>query len=212
MLYRIVKRTIDLFLSIILWILTSPLMLVIALAIKLSDGGEVFVGTPVRYGREGKSFFMYKFRTMIPNAHELAMKDSKVKGELLGNHKLEKDLRVTRVGRILRNTDLDELPQLINIVLGQMSMVGPRPFYTEEIEEHLSKYPKDSKYFKEIFSVKPGLTGMWQISGRNEIPFRDRLVIDTEYAKHPSLLTDLYILFKTPWVVLSRKGVKGRDV
>lgn len=212
MLYRIVKRILDLILSIILWILTSPLMLLISILIKLSDGGEVFVGTPIRYGLNGKSFFMYKFRTMIPNAHSIAMSNSEVKEKLLGNHKLEDDMRVTVIGRILRNTDLDELPQLINVMLGQMSMVGPRPFYHEEIEYHLKEYPEDEKYFKDIFSVKPGLTGIWQVSGRNEIPFRKRLQIESEYALKPSILKDIYILFKTPYVVLTRKGVRGSNV
>jgi len=212
MLYRIVKRITDLILSTFFWILTSPLMLVIAILIKVSDGGEIFVSTPVRYGLEGKSFFMYKFRTMVPNAHSIAMNDSKLKEELLSNHKINGDSRVTRIGRILRNTDLDELPQLINIMLGQMSMVGPRPYYSEEIEKHLSVYPNDEKYIKEVMSIKPGLTGIWQVSGRNEISFKDRLKIESEYALNPSILTDTYIMLMTPWVVISRKGVKGKNV
>lgn len=181
-------------------------MLLISVLIKLSDGEEVFVGTPMRYGLNGKTFFMYKFRTMIPNAHHIAMSNNEIKDELLGNHKLESDIRVTKIGRILRNTDLDELPQLINVILGHMSMVGPRPYYEEEIEYHLEKYPQDKKYFKNIFSVKPGLTGIWQVSGRNEITFRKRLQIESEYALKPSILKDIYILLKTPWVVLVRPG------
>ena len=211
MLYRIVKRTIDVILSTVLWILSSPLMLLISILIKLFDGGEIFVGTPVRYGLEGKHFFMYKFRTMIPNAHDLIMGDSGKRDELLGNHKLNGDSRVTRIGRVLRNSDLDELPQLINVLLGQMSMVGPRPFYSEEIEHHLKEYPKDEKYFKNIFKVRPGLTGIWQVSGRNEIPFRERLRIESEYALNPSIIKDIYILLQAPWVVISRKGVKDKN-
>lgn len=206
MLYRIVKRFFDLLLSIILWVITSPLMLVIALVIKLSDGGEVFVGTPVRYGLDGKSFFMYKFRTMVPNAHEIAMKNGDMKKSLLSNHKLKDDVRVTRVGKFLRSTDLDELPQLINVILGHMSMVGPRPYYQEEIKHHLKQYPTDKRYFNDIFTVKPGLTGIWQVSGRNEIPFRKRLQMESHYALNPCILNDIYILLKTPWVVLTRKG------
>ena len=207
MLYRIVKRIFDLIVSTILWVLTSPLMLVVAVLIKLSDGGEVFVGTPVRYGLDGKSFFMYKFRTMIPNAHEIAMSNGNMKDSLLSNHKLKGDIRVTRIGRILRNTDLDELPQLINVMLGHMSMVGPRPYYHDEIKHHLEQYPEDQMYFNDIFSVKPGLTGIWQVSGRNEIPFRKRLKMESQYALNPCILNDIYILLKTPWVVLTRKGV-----
>lgn len=212
MLYRIAKRTIDLIVSTILWILTSPLMLVISFLIKFSDGGEIFVGTPVRYGMEKKSFFMYKFRTMIPNAHTQAMSEEDIKVQLLSNHKLEKDIRVTKIGRILRNTDMDELPQLINVILGQMSMVGPRPFYEEEIKYHLEKYPNDIQYFNDIFKAKPGLTGIWQVSGRNEIPFRKRLQMESYYATHPNILKDIYILLKTPFVILTRKGVKGRNI
>lgn len=207
MLYRIVKRFFDLLLSTALWVMTSPLMLAIALVIKLSDGGEVFVGTPVRYGLDGKSFFMYKFRTMVPNAHEIAMGKGDMKKSLLSNHKLKGDVRVTRVGRILRSTDLDELPQLINVMLGHMSMVGPRPYYHEEIKHHLKQYPSDERYFNDIFTVKPGLTGIWQVSGRNEIPFRKRLQMESHYALNPCILNDIYILLKTPWVVLTRKGV-----
>ena len=212
MLYRIVKRTLDLILSLSLWILTSPLMLLISICIKLSDGAEVFVGTPRRYCIDGKTFFMYKFRTMIPNAHNIAMSNGEVKKKLLGDHKLNDDIRVTGVGRILRNTDLDELPQLINVILGDMSMVGPRPFYQEEIQHHLEKHPEDEKYFKNIFSVKPGLTGIWQVSGRNEISFKERLKMESEYALKPSILKDIYILLKTPIVVITRKGVKGSNV
>lgn len=182
-------------------------MLAIAIVIKLSDGGEVFVGTPVRYGLDGKSFFMYKFRTMVPNAHEIAMGNREMKKNLLDNHKLKGDSRATKIGSVLRSTDLDELPQLINVMLGQMSMVGPRPYYREEIEHHLEKHPSDERYFKDIFSVKPGLTGIWQVSGRNEIPFRKRLQMESHYALNPCILNDIYILLKTPWVVLTRKGV-----
>ena len=211
MLYRIVKRALDLILAIVLWILTSPLMLLISICIKLYDGGEVFVGTPMRYGMEGKTFFMYKFRTMIPNAHHIAMSNRHIKKKLLEDHKLYDEIRVTRIGRILRNTDLDELPQVINVVLGNMSIVGPRPFYEEEVQHHLEKHPEDKKYFKDIFSVKPGLTGIWQVSGRNEISFVGRLKMESEYALKPSILKDIYILLKTPVVVLSRLGSTNKS-
>ena len=212
MLYRIVKRIIDLILSIFLWIIFSPLMLCISIVIKLYDRGEVFVGCPCRLGIYGRPFFMYKFRTMVENAHTLAMNNEYEKEKLLSEHKINDDGRVTRVGRILRNTDMDELPQLINVILGDMSMVGPRPFYVDEIGSHLNSYPEDRKYFESIMSVKPGLTGIWQVSGRNDIPFRERLIMDSEYALKPSILKDIYILLKTPFVVLTRKGVKGKNV
>lgn len=207
MLYRVVKRVIDLLLSILLWIFFSPLMLIISVCIKVFDGGEVFVGSPKRLGKDRRLFFMYKFRTMVSDAHELVDKD-----ELFKNHKLENDSRVTKIGRILRNTDMDELPQLINIILGDMSLVGPRPYYVGEIEHHLKLYPEDMVYFYNIFTVKPGLTGIWQVSGRNDIHFRERLKMESEYALKSSILIDIYILFVTPFIVLTRKGVKGKNV
>ncbi len=206
-LYRVVKRVIDLFVSIFLWIFFSPLMLIISVCIKVFDGGEVFVGSPKRLGKDKQQFFMYKFRTMISDAHELVDKK-----ELFKNHKLENDTRVTRIGRFLRNTDMDELPQLINVILGDMSMVGPRPFYIDEIEHHLKKYPEDSIYIENIMSVKPGLTGIWQVSGRNSIPFRKRLRMESEYSLQHSILKDIYILIITPFAVLTRKGVRDKNV
>lgn len=212
MFYRIVKRVFDFSIATILWIPLSPLMFLIAILIKLSDGGEVFVGNPVRKGLNGNYFFMYKFRTMVPNAHTLAMSNGKSKDDLLSNHKLVNDTRVTKIGRILRDTDMDELPQLINVILGDMSLVGPRPYYDDEIKYHLEKNPKDVKYLEKIFTVKPGITGPWQVSGRNSIPIEKRIRMESEYASSPNLLNDIYIFLKTPFVVITRKGVKGKNV
>lgn len=203
---------IDLFLSIILWIIFSPLMLLIAILIKLSDGGEIFLGTPTRLGLYGRPFFMFKFRTMVMDAHLLTMKSKHEREKLFKNHKIYNDVRVTKLGRILRGIDLDELPQLINIILGNMSMVGPRPYYLDEIEHHLKKYPEDILYINNIMKGKPGLTGIWQVSGRNKISFRKRLKMESEYVLKPSILKDIYILIKTPFVVLTRKGVKDKNV
>jgi lipopolysaccharide/colanic/teichoic acid biosynthesis glycosyltransferase len=107
---------------------------------------------------------------------------------------------------------MDELPQLINVIIGDMSMVGPRPYYAEEIKYHLKEFPKDKVYFKNILSVKPGLTDIWQISGRNSIPFRDRLMMESDYSLHYNIFNDIHILLKTPFVVLIRYGVKGKNV
>lgn len=155
---------------------------------------------------------MYKFRSMIPNAHQEILNnpkyiDLKKKWEKNGNKlKLEDDTRVTWIGKILRKTDIDELPQIINIIKGDMSLIGPRPMYKDELERHLTKYPKDKEYLKEIFKVKPGITGIWQVSGRNKISFSERLKMDSEYTKNINFITDLKIFFKTPYVVLTRKG------
>ncbi len=212
MFYRVVKRILDLLVATTLWIAVSPLMLLISIVIKLYDGGEVFVGTPMRKGLNGDYFFMFKFRTMVANAYQLAMNDVSMREELLSNNKLSNDRRVTRVGRFLRNTDLDELPQLINVILGNMSLVGPRPYYKEEVDYYLEKNPADVKYFKKIFLAKPGITGPWQVGGRNSIPMGKRIRMEAEYVSNPNLLTDLYILLKTPFVVLTRKGVRGKNV
>lgn len=174
-------------------------MFLISILIKLQDGGEVFVGTPVRCGLNGNTFFMYKFRTMVPNAHSQ-------KTELNDVHKVENDSRVTVLGKLLRRWDLDELPQLINVILGQMSIVGPRPFYKGEIEQYLKGNPEDAKYFKELQKVKPGLTGIWQVSGRNTIPFSKRVRMECEYIKQRNILKDIGIMLITPYVILSGKG------
>lgn len=155
---------------------------------------------------------MYKFRSMIPNAHQEILNnpkyiDLKKKWEKNGNKlKLEDDTRVTWIGKILRKTDIDELPQIINVIKGDMSLIGPRPMYKDELERHLSKFSKDKEYLKEIFKVKPGITGIWQVSGRNKISFSERLKMDSEYTKNINFITDLKIFFKTPYVVLTRKG------
>jgi lipopolysaccharide/colanic/teichoic acid biosynthesis glycosyltransferase len=199
MFYRVSKRVLDILFSLILWVIVSPVVLLISVLIKIQDGGEIFVGTPVRFGLNGKSFFMYKFRTMVPNAHTQVNQFNYI-------HKVINDSRVTKLGKILRRWDLDELPQLINVILGQMSIVGPRPFYEEEIEQHLKEFPEDEKYFIEIHKVRPGLTGIWQVSGRNEIPFRKRLKMEYEYVNNRDIIKDIGIILKTPYVILSGKG------
>jgi undecaprenyl-phosphate galactose phosphotransferase len=176
------------------------------------DRNEVFVKEPLRIGLNGKEFKMYKFRTMIPNAHKEILNnpkyaDLKNKWEENGNKlKIDEDIRITSMGKFLRKTDIDELPQLINVILGEMSLVGPRPMYNEELEKYFLKHPKDIKYLKDIFSVRPGMTGIWQVTGRNTIPFSKRLKLDAWYSRNFNILTDIKILFKTPYIVLTRKG------
>ena len=211
-LYSKSKRIFDLLFSILLIVIFSPLLLVICILIKLTDGGEIFVKDPVRLGKDEKKFQMAKFRTMIPNAHRDILENEeyaelKRKWEKNGNKlRIDEDIRITKVGKFLRKTDLDELPQIFNVLNGDMSMVGPRPPYKDELERHFKKYPGDKKYLKKIFSVKPGITGIWQVSGRNEITFSDRLKMDSEYSTNYSFLLDLKILLRTPYVVLTRKG------
>ena len=210
MLYKKLKNVLDFLISLILLILLFPLFLVISVLIYLEDGGRIFVLSPKRLkGEERSEFRMYKFRSMIPNAHDEILNNPKyaeVKKEWQktdGKLKISEDPRITRVGKILRKTDLDELPQLLNVLRGDMSLVGPRPMYKEEIER-LSE--EEKKNLDSLFTVKPGLTGIWAVSGRNEINFQERIEMESEYAKNLSFWNDFKILLKTPYIVISRKG------
>ncbi len=210
--YKLIKRFFDILLSIFFLCFFSPLLLLVSLLIFLTDRKGVFVKEPLRYGLGGKEFRMFKFRTMIPDAHMELLgnpKYAKLKSKWQGNSnklRVNEDPRVTWIGRILRKTDIDELPQLLNVLVGQMSLVGPRPTYKTEIEAHLKKYPKDEKYLKDIFLIRPGITGIWQVSGRNKISLHKRLPMEVEYAQNLNLIDDVKIFLKTPKVVLTRGG------
>ena len=211
-LYKAIKRVLDIIFSFLLLVLFSPLLLLVSLIIWISDRGEIFVKDPLRKGLGGEEFRMFKFRTMIPNAHTELLKNPKYaklkkKWKKNGNKlSTKEDSRITGIGRILRKTDIDELPQLLNVFLGHMSLVGPRPTYTFEMDEHLKKYPKDIKYLEKIFTVRPGMTGIWQVSGRNSVPLHKRLIMESEYVEKMNFFTDKVILLRTPYVVLTRKG------
>lgn len=210
--YRIIKRVFDILFSLTLLIIVSPLLALISFLVWITDRGEIFVKKPLRIGQNGKYFRMYKFRTMMPNAHQEILSNPKYenlkeKWEKNGNKlKLDEDIRITKIGKLLRKTDLDELPQLLNILKGEMSLVGPRPTYKDELERHFKSNSKDRKYLDDILNVKPGMTGIWQTSGRNEIPFSERLKIDSEYSRNLNFLTDFKILLRTPYIILTRKG------
>jgi len=209
--YVVAKRTIDIVGSIILLIIFSPVILVSALAIKFTSKGPIFADTPPRVGQNGKPFHAYKFRSMIVNAYELLKTDPKFRKALkeqqeAGNYKIKKDPRVTKVGHILRRHSIDEVPQLVNVLKGEMSIVGPRPYYAEELELQQKKYPGTEKYVKQMLKIKPGITGYWQVTGRSEVNFDQRIKMDAYYAQKKSLLLDLLILLKTPVVMLSGKG------
>ena len=210
--YKIIKRVSDIILSLFLIILFSPFLLLVSFLIWLGDRNEICVKDPLRIGLGAKEFRMYKFRTMIPNAHREILENPeyanlKKKWERNGNKlKIDEDIRITKIGKLLRKTDLDEFPQLVNVLMGHMSIVGPRPMYKDELERHLKDQPEDGKYLKNILSVRPGITGLWQVSGRNEIPFGKRLKMDSKYAQEQNFLLDVKILLKTPYVVLTRKG------
>lgn len=195
------KRILDIAGAIVLAIVFSPLILAIGILMRREGGSIIYKHR--RVGRDGQSFECLKFRTMVPNAdqvlRELLERDPAIKAEWLRDHKLRCDPRVTRLGRFLRRTSLDELPQLWNVMRGEMSLVGPRPVVREE----LLRYGRNVRTY---LSAKPGITGLWQVKGRNDTDYRRRVVLDTYYVRNQGLLLDLYILFRTTRVVLGGSG------
>jgi len=211
MFYDITKRIIDIIGAIVLLTIFSPVCLVTAIAIKLTSPGPVFADTPRRVGKEGKLFYPFKFRSMIPNAYQLLKNDPKFKKfykekQTSGFYKIKEDPRITPVGRVIRKYSVDEIPQLVNVLKGEMSIVGPRPYYPEEIEKQQREYSDKKHLFEEVLSVKPGITGYWQITGRSNVPFEKRIELDAYYARRRSILLDILILFKTTWAMISGKG------
>lgn len=208
--YDFLKRSVDILLSSLGIIIFFPLMLIIALCIKLDSSGPVLADIPKRAGKKGKLFKMYKFRSMVVGAHDLLHKDPKFK-ELLeqyhqNGYKIDNDPRWTRVGKWIRKPSLDEFPQLFNIFKGEMSIVGPRAYYPFELKEQQEKYPQTEKFVKIILQGKPGLTGVWQISGRSEINFVKRVEMDAEYIQRRDILYDIWIILKTIPAVLTGRG------
>jgi len=196
------KRLLDFTLSLIALIILSPLFVVISLLIKLTSPGPVFF-VQDRIGLNGKLFKAYKFRTMVINAEEILLKwldeNPEIREEYLVHHKLKNDPRVTKIGKFLRKTSLDELPQLFNVLKGDMSLVGPRPYLVRELND-------TKHYARFLWRVPPGITGLWQISGRNEVDFEGRLEMDMQYISNWNLWLDINILFKTIPAVLKRDG------
>lgn len=208
--YRFAKRTIDLIGAILLLIIFSPVILITTALIKITSSGPVFADTPERVGLNGKLFYPYKFRSMILNAHKLLRSDPRFKKLYReykkGSYKLKEDPRITSVGKFTRKHSVDEVPQLINVIKGEMSIVGPRPYYPDELEEQTRKYPQTKKLVKEVLSVKPGITGYWQVTGRSEVNFDKRIEMDAYYAGKKSIWLDILILLKTPRAMITGKG------
>lgn len=208
--YCYLKRIIDIFFSFFLLILFLPLSIITAIAIKLESEGPILADVPERVGEKGRLFRMYKFRSMIVNAHQLLRKHAKFKKLYeeykKSNFKLKKDPRITKVGKFIRKHSIDEIPQLINVLKGEMSLVGPRAYYPDELENQQKKYPYTKDLVKKVLSIKPGVTGLWQVSGRSEINFDKRIAIDAQYIETMSLWQDIKIILKTPWVMISGKG------
>ncbi|MGF1512998.1 MAG: undecaprenyl-phosphate galactose phosphotransferase WbaP [Elainellaceae cyanobacterium] len=199
---RLTKFVIDLLLTLIGGLLLLPLLTAIAVAIRIDSPGPIFYGH-IRIGQGGHRFRAWKFRTMVPNADQVLQNylddHPELSADWAQNQKLRNDPRITRVGWLLRRTSLDELPQLWNILRGEMSLVGPRPIVDEELWRYGDKISLYSR-------VPPGITGMWQVSGRNNITYEERVNLDAYYVRNWSVWVDIYILLRTVWVVLRGEG------
>lgn len=189
-------------------------MIATAIIIAITSPGPILVEknnkTAQRVGKNGKIFYHYKFRSMIPNAYHLLKTDPKFRKLYeeykRSSFKLHSDPRVTKFGKFIRKYSIDEMPQLFNVLKGEMSLVGPRPYFVDELKEQQRRYPETKKYIKETLTVKPGITGFWQVSGRSSINFDKRIEMDAYYARKKSLLLDFLIILKTPFVMISGKG------
>ncbi|HJY98103.1 MAG TPA: sugar transferase [Patescibacteria group bacterium] len=212
--YDLVKRLMDIVLSLIFLVLFSPVMFLSAVIIKLTSKGPVLVEREnihmKRIGKNGKIFRLYKFRSMPVNADYLLTRDPRFK-KLYHEYKessfkLHEDPRVTKFGKFIRKYSIDEMPQFINVLKGEMSIVGPRPYHVDEIEEQQKRYPGTENYVIQTQTVKPGITGFWQVTGRSNINFDKRIKMDADYALKQNLVDDIFIILKTPFAMISGKG------
>lgn len=200
--YLFMKRLIDIIGAIIGLIISSPVFLLVSIMYLFGESKGPIFFKQKRYGKNGKLFNIYKFRSMVVNADEKLKQNKELyKKYVENNYKLEQneDPRITKLGRFLRKTSLDEIPQFINVLTGEMSLVGPRPI----VEEELREYKDKKEYF---LSVKPGITGYWQVSGRSDIGYPERVDLELYYVYHQSIFLDMKILFWTLKAVMSKKG------
>ena len=192
------KRLFDILFSLSVLILFAPVYLLLALSIALSSSGPIFY-IQERVGKNRKMFYCLKFRTMVENADDILLeimeKSPHLRQEFEDNFKLKQDPRITWIGRFLRMTSLDEFPQFWNVLKGDMSVVGPRPLVEEEL-------PRYGRHINKVLTIRPGITGLWQVSGRNDIPYPRRVQIDLYYAKEKNFWMDMWIVFKTIGVVI----------
>jgi len=204
------KRCIDIVFSCFLIILFSLPSILIAVLIKLGSPGPIFADVPERIGQHGGTFKMYKFRSMIPNAHHMLRNDPRYKTLYeeykRGSYKLQNDPRITPIGRFIRRHSLDEIPQILNVLRGEMSLVGPRAYYPDELENQQQEYPQAKKLVHKVLLAKPGITGLWQVSGRSKINFDERIIIDAAYVEEISLMSDILIMLRTPLIMISGRG------
>ncbi len=205
---RVAKRTFDILVSLFALVLFAVPLLIIAVLVKLETPGPVLADTPKRAGRGGTEFRMYKFRGMFENAHMMLVNNPQLWEKYKKNNfKLgDDDPRLTRVGRFIRRTSLDELPNFINVLHGEMSIVGPRARYPFEVVAQAERFPETQPEIIRILSVKPGVTGPWQVAGRSRLGYEERTHLEARYAECNSLLHDIIICLKTIPIVLKKEG------
>ena len=202
--YLFIKRLFDIICSLIGCIFLIPIAFIVKICYLLSGDTHPIIYSHTRIGKNGRPFKLYKFRSMVPNADEVLkelLKQDKYKEEWDKNHKLDKDPRITKIGNILRKTSLDEVPQFINVLIGDMSMIGPRPLIRGELDQH-----KGNHLIYE--SMRPGITGWWACNGRNDIKYEDRLELEYYYINNCSILLDIKCIMKTINAVVFRRGAK----
>jgi lipopolysaccharide/colanic/teichoic acid biosynthesis glycosyltransferase len=190
-------------------------MIASAIAIKLTSNGPALVEKEnvhmKRLGENMKLFRLYKFRSMMYQADVLEKTDPRFKSvyeekRKSGNYKVKNDPRITPIGKFIRKHSIDEMPQFINVLKGEMSLVGPRAYLPDELAEQQKKFPGTEKYVKEMLVVKPGITGYWQVTGRSDVNFDKRIEMDAYYARKKSIMFDILIMLKTPWAMVTGKG------
>ena len=196
------KRLFDIIFSLSVLVFCAPVYLAIGIAIAQTSAGSIFY-IQERVGKNHQHFGCIKFRTMIPNADrlldEMMAQSEDIRQEFSENFKIKNDPRITTIGKLLRITNLDEFPQFINVLKGEMSVVGPRPLVPEELERY-------GKHIDRVLTIKPGITGLWQVSGRNDLPYAQRIKIDVSYVKHHNFWLDLQIIFKTILLTVMTKN------
>lgn len=203
--YLFIKRIIDIVAGLVGLLILIPISLVIKIVSIYNGDYHRIMFVQKRIGKNGKEFEFYKFRSMVPNADELLFKlmeeDEEIRKEYQENKKLKNDPRITKIGKFIRRYSIDELPQLINVLKGDMTLVGNRPYLPREKNDM-------GKYYNDIIKTKPGITGYWQVSGRNDVSFKARLKMEQYYSNNASLKMDINIFFKTFRAVIGHKGAK----
>lgn len=202
--YQFTKRSFDVVCSLLGCLVLLPIALVVKVMYMINGDFNSIFYTQKRIGKDGKEFNFYKFRTMVPNADEVLkklLKQKKYKKQWESHHKIDKDPRITKIGKILRKTSLDELPQLINVLKSDMSLIGPRPLVPGELDEHKGNH-------KIYESVKPGITGWWASHGRSALTYQERLKLEYYYVQNQSLMLDIKCMFATVMAVLKKTGAK----